>query len=271
MLPAIMAAGNATLVLDHYAQLLLEALRNAQAMPPLTEQAPGISLEDAYGISMRLMALRGAERERIVGKKIGVTSAAVMDMLGVHQPDFGYLTDRMEVRTGGRIPIAGNLIQPRAEAEVAFVLKKDLRGPGVTAAQVLQATDFVAPCLEIVDSRIQDWRIKIQDTVADNASSGCFVLGTNAVDPRTVDLATCGVVMSLNGAVVSTGAGAAALGSSPVACMVWLANQLGALCVPLQAGELILSRSLLPLLRVGPGDWVVADIGGLGQVSVRFG
>lgn len=253
-----------------HAQRLLNALRTAQAIAPLTEQGQGISLEDAYGISAQLMALREAEGERIVGKKIGVTSAAVMNMLGVHQPDFGYLTDRMEVQTGGCIPIAGNLIQPRAEAEVAFVLKNDLKGPGVTAAQVLQATDFVAPCLEIVDSRIQDWKIKIQDTVADNASCGCFVLGANAVDPRRVDLATCGVVMSLNGAVVSTGAGAAALGSSPVACMVWLANQLGALGVPLLAGEVILSGSLVPLLPVGPGDWVVADIGGLGQVSVRF-
>ena len=256
--------------IDFLAEVLFRALRLAEPVAPLTDGEPDFSIADAYRVSSRLLHLRQQEGERVVGKKIGVTSAAVMNMLGVRQPDFGYLTDRMEVRTGGVVPIAGNLIQPRAEAEVAFVLKKDLQGPGVTASEVLQATDFVAPCLEIVDSRIQDWNIKIQDTVADNASCGCFALGSNTADPRRVDLATCGVVMSLNGAIVATGAGAAALGSSPVASIVWLANQLGAFGVPLLAGEVILSGSLVPLQSVGSGDWVSADIGGLGQVSVRF-
>lgn len=256
--------------IDGYAAALHRALRDAEAVAPLTDGAPDISIEDAYHISHGLLTLRQKEGERVVGKKIGVTSAAVQNMLGVRQPDFGYLTDAMEVQTGGVIPMQGQLIQPRAEAEVAFVLKADLKGPGVTAAQVIQATDFVMPCLEIVDSRIRDWRIKIQDTVADNASCGRFVLGQQAVSPRDLDLATCGVVMELNGAVVSTGAGAAALGSSPVACMVWLANRMGALGVALHQGEVVLSGSLVPLQPVQPGDEVRASVGGIGQVSVRF-
>ena len=256
--------------IDRHAAELHRALRQAEVLEPLTDLVSDISIEDAYQISKGLLALRQQEGERVVGKKIGVTSAAVQNMLGVRQPDFGYLTDAMEVQTGGVIPIQGQLIQPRAEAEVAFVLKADLKGPGVTAAEVMQATDFVMPCLEIVDSRIRDWRIKIQDTVADNASCGRFVLGHQAVSPRDVDLATCGVVMELNGAVVSTGAGAAALGSSPVACMVWLANQLGALGVSLLKGEVVLSGSLVPLQPVQPGDEVRAAVGGIGQVSVRF-
>ena len=253
-----------------HAKELYQALRGAYVVEPLTDRVPDLSIEDAYQISSRLLTLRQGDGERVVGKKIGVTSAAVQNMLGVRQPDFGYLTDAMEVQTGGVIPIKDQLIQPRAEAEIAFVLKADLKGPGVTAADVLQATDFVMPCLEIVDSRIRDWRIKIQDTVADNASCGCFVLGHQAVGPRDVDLTTCGVVMELNGAVVATGAGAAALGSSPVACMVWLANQLGALGVTLFKGEVVLSGSLVPLQPVQPGDEVRAAVGGIGQVSVRF-
>lgn len=256
--------------MDGYAAKLHRALRQAEVVAPLTERAPDISIEDAYQISRGLLTLRLRDGERVVGKKIGVTSAAVQNMLGVRQPDFGYLTDAMEVQTGGVIPMQGRLIQPRAEAEVAFVLKADLKGPGVTAAEVIQATDFVMPCLEIVDSRIQDWRIKIQDTVADNASCGCFVLGQEAVSPRDVDLATCGVVMELNGAIVSTGAGAAALGSSPVACMVWLANRMGALGVALRRGEVVLSGSLVPLQPVQSGDEVRASVGGIGQVSVHF-
>ena len=257
-------------VVNEYATELHGALRRAEVVAPLTERAPDISIEDAYRISSRLLTLRRQEGERVVGKKIGVTSAAVQRMLGVDQPDFGYLTDVMEVPTGGVVPLRGRMVQPRAEAEIAFVLKRDLEGPGVTAAQVIQATDFVMPCLEIVDSRIRDWQIKIQDTVADNASCGCFVLGQKAVSPRDVDLATCGVVMRLNGAVVSTGAGAAALGSSPVACIVWLANRLGTLGTALRAGEVVLSGSLVPLQPVRSGDSVAAEVGGIGRVSVRF-
>lgn len=248
---------------------LYGALRDRKMLAPLTERDAELSLEDAYLISRHMLSRREADGERVIGKKIGVTSRAVMDMLGVHQPDFGYLTDAMLYADGDDIPISEKLIQPRAEGEIAFVLKRDLCGPGVSNAEVLAATECVMPCFEIVDSRIQDWRIKIQDTVADNASCGVFVLGGEAVDPRRVDLSTCGMVVSLNGEIISTGAGAAALGS-PVNCVAWLANTLGAYGIPLRAGEVILSGSLVPLQPIKAGDNMRVDIGGIGSCSVRF-
>ena len=254
-----------------YSQALYRALRSQSVIEPLSEREPEMTIEDAYRVSSGLLQQRiELDGEKVIGKKIGVTSKAVMNMLGVNQPDFGYLTDAMVVEEGEPLSITDKMIQPRAEGEIAFVLKKDLEGPGVTATDVLQATDFIVPCFEIVDSRIRDWKIKIQDTVADNASCGYFLLGQNAVDPSDVDLTTCGMVMELNGQVCSTGAGAAALGASPVSCVVWLANTLGRLGTPLKAGEVILSGSLVPLQPVKPGDYMSVSIGGIGRTSVRF-
>ncbi|MCG8124284.1 MAG: 2-oxopent-4-enoate hydratase, partial [Candidatus Thiodiazotropha taylori] len=202
---------------------LYQALSQRQMIDPLTEREPEITIEDAYHVSLRMVNRRVENGESIIGKKIGATSQAVQNMLNVHQPDFGYLTDRMVYGNGDEMPISEQLIQPRAEGEIAFMLKRDLIGPGVSNADVLRATEAVIPCFEIVDSRIRDWKIKIQDTVADNASCGLFVLGDKAVDPRKVDLATAGMVVEKNGELLSTGAGAAALGS-PVNCVAWLAN-----------------------------------------------
>ena len=248
---------------------LYGALRERRMVEPLTDRESAITIEDAYYISLRLMERRQADGETIIGKKIGVTSKAVQNMLNVHQPDFGYLTDRMVYGNGDEVPIGAELIQPRAEGEIAFILKRDLTGPGVTNADVLRATEAVMPCFEIVDSRIRDWKIRIQDTVADNASCGLFVLGDRAVDPRRVDLATCGMVVEKNGELLSTGAGAAALGS-PVNCVSWLANTLGRFGIALKAGEVILSGSLVPLEPVSPGDHMRVAIGGIGTASVRF-
>jgi 2-oxopent-4-enoate/cis-2-oxohex-4-enoate hydratase len=248
---------------------LFDALTNRKMIEPLTEREPEITIEDAYHISLRMVNRRVEAGENIIGKKIGVTSKAVQNMLNVHQPDFGYLTDRMVYGTGDEMPVSELLIQPRAEGEIAFILKRDLFGPGVTNADVLRATEAVIPCFEIVDSRIRDWKIKIQDTVADNASCGLFVLGDNAVDPRKVDLATAGMVVEKNGELLSTGAGAAALGS-PVNCVAWLANTLGRFGIPLKAGEVILSGSLVPLEPIQAGDSMRVDIGGIGGASVRF-
>ncbi len=252
-----------------FGDALFDAMTTRSTIAPLTTQAPDISIDDAYLISRRFLERRLATGERVVGTKIGVTSKAVMTMLNVHQPDFGYLTDSMMFATGSEVPASQSLIAPRAEGEIAFILKKDLCGPGVTNADVIRATDFVMPCFEIVDSRITDWKIKIQDTVADNASCGVVVLGDKAVKPTAVDLSTCGIVVSLNGEIISTGAGAAALGS-PVNCIAWLANTLGARGVTLKAGEVILSGSLVPLQPVKPGDNMHMAIGGIGQCSVRF-
>ena len=161
------------------------------------------------------------------------------------------------------------MIAPKAEAEVAFVLKSDLMGPGVTAADVLRATDFVVPCFEIVDSRIRDWKIKIQDTVADNASCGVLVLGGVRKSPRQLDLALAGMVLEKNGEVISTSTGAAVQGS-PANAVAWLANTLGRLGIGLKAGEVILSGSQSPLVPVKAGDSLRCDVGGLGGTSVRF-
>jgi 2-oxopent-4-enoate/cis-2-oxohex-4-enoate hydratase len=206
--------------------------------------------------------------ERVIGKKVGVTSRAVMNMLGVYRPDFGYMLDGMAYNEGQSIDMA-TLIQPRAEGEIAFMLKRDLLGPGITNADVLAATECVMPCFEIVDSRIRDWKIRIQDTVADNASCGVFVLGDQAVDPRKIDLSLCGKVLEKNGEIIATGAGAAALGS-PVNAVTWLANTMGALGIPLKAGEVILSGALAAMFPATAGDSFRVSIGGLGNCSVRF-
>ena len=247
---------------------LYEALKGCHVVEPLTNRHPEITIEDAYRIQQRLNARRLAAGERIIGKKIGVTSAAVMNMLGVYQPDFGMLTDGMVYNEGEAIP-AATLIQPKAEGEIAFVLKRDLIGPGVTGADVLAATEGVMACFEIVDSRIRDWKIKIQDTVSDNASCGVFVLGDRLVDARDVDLNTCGMILEKNGEIVATGAGAAALGA-PVNAVAWLANTLGRLGIPLKAGEVILSGSLAIMVPVKAGDSLRVTIGGIGGCSVRF-
>jgi 2-oxopent-4-enoate/cis-2-oxohex-4-enoate hydratase len=248
---------------------LHRALRTREVVAPLTEREPDITIDDAYRISRRMLERRLADGERVIGKKIGVTSKVVQRALDVHQPDFGWLTDRMRYESGDVMPIGRELIQPRAEGEIAFVLKRELRGPGITPADVVAATDCVIPCFEVVDSRIRDWKIRIQDTVADNASSGLFALGREAVDPRGVDFVHCGMVVEKNGELISTGAGAAALGS-PLICVAWLAEAMGRFGVPLEAGEVILSGSLVPLEPVRPGDHMRLSIGGIGACEIRF-
>ena len=253
---------------DRLGDELYTALRDRSVVEPLTNRHADITIEDGYHIQQRMIARREQDGERIVGKKIGVTSRAVMNMLGVYQPDFGYLLDAMIVNEGEAIDLA-TLIQPKAEGEIAFLLKRDLMGPGIGNADVLAATECVMPCFEIVDSRIRDWKIKIQDTVADNASCGVFVLGDRAVDPRRVDLTTCGMVLEKNGEIIATGAGAAALGS-PVNAVAWLANTLGRLGIGLKAGEIVLSGALAAMFPAVKGDNFRVSIGGLGACSVRF-
>lgn len=246
---------------------LYEALRARRTVAPLTARVPGITVVDAYRISRRLLDRRLADGERVIGKKIGVTSLAVQRMLDVHTPDFGWLTDAMWCDE--EAPIGSALIQPRAEAELAFVLARALRGPGVTPADVLAATDHVSVCFEIVDSRIEGWKIRYEDTVADNASSGLFVLGANRARPRGIDFAACEVAVEKNGRPLSRGTGAEAMGS-PLACVAWLANQLGAFDIALEAGEIVLSGSLVPLEPVVPGDVMRAEMPGVGTATVRF-
>ena len=255
-------------IIKQLGDALYDALTAGKTLAPLTSRHEGITVDDAYAIQQQLMKRRLAAGEKVIGKKIGVTSQAVMDMLGVGQPDFGWLTDAMVYNEGESIPMS-RLIQPKAEGEIAFVLKKTLKGPGVSVADVLAATEGVMACFEIVDSRIENWKIKIQDTVADNASCGVFVLGDRLVNVRDVDLATCGMVLEKNGEIAATGAGAAALGH-PANAVAWLANTLGAHGTALEAGEVVLSGSLAAMVPVKAGDSLRVAIGGIGGCSVRF-
>jgi 2-oxopent-4-enoate/cis-2-oxohex-4-enoate hydratase len=254
--------------IHHYGDELYQALLTRTPVDPLTDREPGITIEDAYQIQLRMIQRRIDAGETVVGKKIGVTSKIVMDMLKVNQPDFGQMLSGMVFNEGEPIAVS-TLIAPKAEAEVAFLLNRDLVGPGVTAADVLRATECVMPCFEIVDSRIKDWKIKIQDTVADNASCGVLTLGGVRRSPRHVDLALAGMVLEKNGEVISTSCGVSVQGS-PVNAVAWLANTLGRLGIALKAGEVILSGSQSPLVPVKAGDSLYCSVGGLGGTSVRF-
>jgi 2-oxopent-4-enoate/cis-2-oxohex-4-enoate hydratase len=249
-----------------YGDELYDALVSRRPVAPLSARETGMTVVDAYRIQQRTMCRRLTGTDRVIGRKIGLTSLVIQRALGVDRPDFGQLLASMN-STG--IVNTGELIAPKAEGEVAFLLKHDLAGPGVTAAGVLQATELVMPCFEVCDSRIRDWKIKLVDTVADNASAGRFVLGSQGRSPRDVELVTCGMVIYKNGSLECTGAGAAALGS-PINCVVWLANALGALGSGLKAGELILSGALGPMIPVVAGDSLHLAIGGMGTASVHF-
>lgn len=255
-------------IAEKYGAKLYNALRDRRVIAPLVGDNPDLTIDDAYAISLDFLARRRKDGERVVGKKIGATSKAVQDMLGVFQPDFGFLTDKMFV--AGDISIAQTgLIQPRAEAEIAFILKDDLRGPNVTAQQVIDATQSIAPCFEIVDSRIDAWKISIIDTVADNASCGVFVLGDARADPRAHDLPNLKVSVTKNGKPLSEGLGSAVQGN-PAEAVAWLANTLGAYGVTLNAGDIILSGSLVPLENAVAGDVFEMMLHGIGGCVAKF-
>ena len=249
------------------AQSLYLALRSGQPIAPLTETYAGLSINEAYDISIALHNMRLADGEHNIGKKIGITSEAVMNMLGVKQPDFGFLTNMMWA--ADNVVDTSNMIAPRAEAEIAFKLKTDLSGPGLTETDVLAATESVAACFEIVDSRVKDWKIKIQDTIADNASCGSLAIGSDWVNPNVVDLLACRAVVAKNGIFLSEGSGAATLGS-PLKAVAWLSNTLGERGIPFKAGEIILSGSLVPLEAVAAGDHMYVSIEGIGECEVNF-
>lgn len=257
-------------LIDALGAELFHAMRSRKTLAPLTGRYPEISLDDAYRISLRFLQRREALGERVVGKKIGVTSRAVQEMLDVHQPDFGFLTDAMQVADGSDVSLSRyNLIQPRAEGEIAFILGEDLQGPGISAEDVLAASESVMACFEIVDSRIDNWQIRIQDTVADNASCGVFALGSQRLDPRTLDLASVQMQLFKNGEPAGSGLGSAVQGH-PCAAVAWLANTLGELGIPFRRGEIILSGALAPLVPVVAGDRISLSMSGLGQSSLRF-
>lgn len=235
---------------------------------PLVDAHPDMTVEDAYAIQLDQLDRRLAAGRVVRGHKVGLTSPAMQRQMKVDQPDFGYLLDDMFFPEHDQVPMA-RFVQPRVEPEVAFLLKRDLAGPGITVAAAIAAVEFVLPAVEIIDSRIRDWRISITDTIADNASSGGVVLGAQAVPFDQYDLRLLGCVVTRNGRITETGAGGAVLGH-PVLALAWLANTLGARGRGLAAGDVVLPGSLTASVPVTAGDCFVAEFAGLGTVTVRF-
>ncbi|MBG9945537.1 fumarylacetoacetate hydrolase family protein [Brevibacillus formosus] len=279
--------------ITRFADHLAAASREGVGVTPLTLLDPQFSEIEAYQVQLKTIERKVKEGARITGKKIGLTSRAMQTLLGVEQPDYGHLLDDMVVENNGELPFE-HVLSPKVEAEIAFLLKRDLEGPHVTTYDVLMATEYVMPALEIVDSRIANWQIKLEDTVADNASSGFYVLGGHPVKPQDLDtvadnassgfyvlgghpvkpqdldLPLIGMALYKNQELVNTGVGAAALGN-PASCVAWLANKLHELGMTLKAGEIILSGALSAAVEAKPGDVFHTRLAGLGSVGVRFG
>jgi 2-keto-4-pentenoate hydratase len=255
-------------VIEAY-QHLLQAEKNKISVAPITDLYPDITIHDAYRVQMNNTNQKVKDGQRIVGKKIGLTSFAMQQLLGVNQPDYGHLLDTMDIPNGGTIPMEP-LFNPKVEGELAFVLKKDLKGPAVTIEDVLEATEYIVPSIEIVDSRITDWKIKLEDTVADNASCGLFVLGSQRFDPKGMDLTKIKMSLYKNGEFMNKGTGADVLGH-PATCVAWLANKLAEYNVTLKAGEVILSGALSAAVAAQKGDAFTAEFSQLGKVEISFG
>jgi 2-keto-4-pentenoate hydratase len=250
------------------AHLLLSAYRTRVPVEPLIEKYRGLTLSDAYEIQLLQIRRRVAAGARVKGHKVGLTSAAMRRQMGVDQPDYGHLLDDMFWLEHQPIPMS-RFLQPRVEPEVALVLKRQLQGPGVTTAEALAAIDFVLPALELIDSRIRDWKIGLLDTIADNASSGGVVLGSTPTAPSAADLRLGGCNLYRNGELAATGAGGAVLGS-PVTSLVWLANTVGAHGVVLKAGHVVLPGSITASVPASAGDTITATFAGLGSVTACF-
>ncbi|CAM5692260.1 2-keto-4-pentenoate hydratase [Streptomyces canus] len=250
------------------ADALWDAQRTGVPCPPVRDLLPDGDIATAYAVQRINVERTLAKGHRLVGRKIGLTSSAVQRQLGVDQPDFGALTAQMAVPDGGTVP-KGRLLQPKIEAEVALVLGEGLPHAHCTVADVLRAVDFALPALEIVDSRITDWDISLVDTVADNASSGMFVLGGTPVPLTSVDLRSVRMSLTRDGEEVATGTGADCLGG-PLNAAVWLASTLASMGDPLRAGDVVLTGALGPMAAALPGSRFEAAITGVGSVRVGF-
>ena len=250
------------------ADLLAKAEADRKQISPVVSQLGKGNVEAAYQVQSELTRRCLASGRRLVGRKVGLTSVAVQQQLGVGEPDFGALFADMEIEHLGSVGTE-HLIQPRIEAEVALVLKRDLTEVDTTMAELTRSIAFVSPALEIVDSRIADWKISIVDTIADNGSSARYVLGDTFRNITDVDLATCGMAMTRNGEVVSVGSGAACLGH-PLKAALWLARKLAAAGAHLREGDVVLTGALGPMVSAKQGEVYEARILGLGTVQARF-
>lgn len=258
--------------MDVQTDMLARRLRDAYsggAVQPLRDGLDPLDVAGAYAIQATNARVWSEAGRRIVGRKVGLTAKAVQAQLGVDQPDFGVLFDDMAIPDGGRLDPARTL-QPRAEAEVAIALSAAIDDPAATAADLYRATAYATAAIEIVDSRIDGWRIAFADTVADNGSAAFYVLGDARRPLDGLDLYTCGMVMEVNGTPASLGVGAACLGH-PLEAAAWLARTLAAAGDPLRAGDIILTGALGPMVALTPGDHVEAKIAGLGTASFTFG
>jgi 2-keto-4-pentenoate hydratase len=254
--------------LDEAALRLRRAVEARTPCAPVRDILPANDVEAAYRVQDINTEQRLAGGARLVGRKIGLTSAAVQRQLGVDRPDYGMLFADMAVPDDGEIE-ASSLLQPRAEAEIAFVLGRDLTQAQLTIADLMRAVDYAVAAIEIVDSRIARWDIGIVDTIADNASSGCFVLGTLPRRLDQLDLAACGMELLRNGSIAAVGSGAACLGN-PLAAALWLATTMVAYGRPLLAGDIVLSGALGPMVPLNRGDLIEAALAGLGTTRVRY-
>lgn len=252
------------------ADSLFQAQRTGTPVAPIAGTlGAGAGVETAYAVQDRNTERFLQEGRRLVGRKIGLTSMAVQKQLGVDQPDYGMLFADMEYADGEELPMS-RLIQPKVEAELAFVIGRDLPSADVTISELLRAIDFVLPAIEVVDSRIADWKIGILDTIADNASSGLYVLGTSPVRLDALDLRLCGMVMEHRGSPVSVGCGAACMGN-PLIATQWLVRTMAVSGRPVRAGDVILSGALGPMVPARPGGLFEVRIEGAGSVRAKFG
>jgi len=255
-------------VIGQAADLLHDAQTHRVPISPLTERYPGLTVADAYGIQQVNLTRRLRAGRTLVGNKIGLTSEPMQTLLGVDEPDFGYILDDMVLPPGGTVA-ASRFCAPRVEPEVAFLLRSPLRGPGVTVEDVGAATEAVAVALEVVDSRIADWKLTLPDTVADNASSGAVVLGDWVPYGDGLDLPTARASLWLNGTEIDSGLGSAVLGD-PAVAVAWLANALAPFGTAILPGQFVLSGSFTTAAFVHSGDQASTTISGLGTVSLQF-
>lgn len=255
-------------VIDQIWRQLAEADRSGIPCAPVKALLEPLGLDGAYTVQSLLIEDRLRAGQRVVGRKIGLTSVSVQQQLGVDQPDFGVLTNAMEYGDREEIPLS-QLIQPKVEAEVAFILDHDLNMEAISLAEVIRSIAYVVPAIEVVDSRIRDWKISIFDTIADNASSGAFVLGGVAKKIDKIDLRLCGMRLDHRGEAISSGCGGACLGN-PLNAVTWLARKMMQLGQPLREGQVILSGALGPMATVTAGEAYEATISGLGTVTALF-
>lgn len=247
---------------------LLEAEKTKEAIAPFTSLQESITADDAYNIQLQVIQSKLDQGAAVKGMKIGLTSKAMQEMLNVYTPDYGHILDSMVYEENQPVDIA-QFIHPRVEFEIAFVLKEDLVGPNVTLEDVHRATDYVVPAIEIIDSRIKDWKIKFEDTVADNGSSAGAILAEKKTAIGDVDLASVEMKAFKNGELFDSATGAAVLGN-PANAVVWLANELARYNISLKKGQFILAGALSKAVDVADGDQYEADFGSLGKVSASF-